>query len=200
MKSLYLIVWQFMLCFVGAICSFLFFFPNRTFSMISCLLDVCVWECDFSICMCFLSFSFDVFLLFGCFFPPTMACFFWFLCTFILFNHYFRNLFVFQWEKGRRGVYLNGKRNGEDMRGVEGGKTITWIYCMETKSIFNKNLEWTPLSKDRHHHGSAYVIILAMTSLGMELLWLPYVICILIFSWLSSQVILKILRQLLQSI
>lgn len=48
-------------------------------------------------------------------------------------------LFVFLREKGRKGVYLAEWRNGEDMGRVKGGETITRIYCMKTKSIFNKN-------------------------------------------------------------
>ena len=42
----------------------------------------------------------------------------------------------------RNRVESDGRNGGEELRGVEGGKTIISIYYMRKKSIFNKkNIE-----------------------------------------------------------
>jgi hypothetical protein len=40
--------------------------------------------------------------------------------------------------RDRKGVDLEGRGGGEELGGVEGGKTIIGIYCTREESILNK--------------------------------------------------------------
>jgi hypothetical protein len=39
--------------------------------------------------------------------------------------------------RDRKGVDPEGRGGGEELGGVEGGKTIIWIYCMRKNLFFN---------------------------------------------------------------
>jgi hypothetical protein len=42
-------------------------------------------------------------------------------------------------KRDKKGVNVDGRGSGEELGGVEGGKTVSWVSCMRKEPMFNKN-------------------------------------------------------------
>lgn len=72
------------------------------------------------------------------------------------------SLFLFN---ERQGVDLERSRGVEELGGLKGGKTITRIYCIRKKSIFNKNMHQMYL---KEHITKFSIFSVRLTTLPMN--------------------------------